>query len=117
LDEAEKAALEGDQALNVQQWDAANRRFHRLITAPCNMPRLMDAIEDLHSVSSRFLFSAWRAGWERRTDADHRAIIDALRDRRGDEAVNILEGHVRWIGRRAIRLPSGATRDAFTITG
>lgn len=117
LDEAEKATLEGDQALSVEQWEVANRRFHRLITEPCNMPRLMASIDDLHAASSRFLFSAWRAGWERRTDTDHRAIIDALRDRRGEEAIRILEGHVRWIGRRPIRMPSGVTRDAFAIIG
>lgn len=117
LDAAEQATNEGDRAVSVEQWEAANRKFHRLITQPCNMPRLMEAIDDLHAASSRFLFSAWRAGWERRTDTDHRAIIDALRDRRGEEAIRILEGHVRWVGRRAIRLPSGATRDAFSIVG
>lgn len=117
LDEAEKATLAGDQALDVYEWEVANRRFHRLITEPCNMPRLMAAIDDLHAVSSRFLFSAWQAGWERRTDTDHRAIIDALRERRSEEAIRILEGHVSWIGRRAIRMPSGATRETFAIVG
>ena len=117
LDEAEAATQEGDSALDVRQWELANRRFHRLITAPCEMPRLMDTIDDLHAASARFLFSAWRAGWERRTDTDHRAIIDALRDGRAEEAVRILSGHVQWIGRTAIRMPSGSVRDAFAIVG
>lgn len=117
LDEAEAATHEGDRALDVRHWEEANRRFHRLITAPCNMPRLMEAIDGLHSASARFLFSAWRAGWERRTDTDHRAIIDALRAGRTEEAIRILDGHVQWIGRTAIRTPAGATRDAFAIVG
>ncbi|NTE85620.1 GntR family transcriptional regulator [Agrobacterium rubi] len=117
LDEAEAATLAGDRAMDVRQWEEANRRFHRLITAPCNMPRLMETIDGLHAASARFLFSAWRAGWERRTDTDHRAIIDALRGRRAEEAIRILDGHVQWIGRTAIRTPTGSTRDAFAIVG
>jgi DNA-binding GntR family transcriptional regulator len=117
IDEAEAATLAGDQAADVKSWELANRRFHRLITAPCNMPRLMETIDGLHAASARFLFSAWRAGWERRTDNDHRAILDALRGGRAEEAVRILEGHVQWIGRTAIRTPSGTVRDAFAIVG
>lgn len=117
LDHAEAATLEGDSAIDVQHWEEANRRFHRLITAPCNMPRLMEAIDGLHAASARFLFSAWRAGWERRTDTDHRAILDALRGGRAEEAVRILDGHVQWIGRKAIRTSSGSVHDAFAIVG
>ncbi|KXG87963.1 GntR family transcriptional regulator [Agrobacterium bohemicum] len=117
LDEAEAATLAGDRAMDVRQWEEANRRFHRLITAPCAMPRLMEAIDGLHAASARFLFSAWRAGWERRTDTDHRAIIEAIRENRHDEAIRILTGHVQWIGRTAIRTPMGTTRDAFAIVG
>lgn len=117
LDDAEAATQEGDKAIDVRSWEIANRRFHRLITAPCNMARLMETIDGLHAASARFLFSAWRAGWERRTDTDHRAILDALRGGRAEEAVRILDGHVQWIGRTAIRTPAGNTRDAFSIVG
>lgn len=117
LDEAEAATIAGDGAMDVRQWEEANRRFHRLITAPCNMSRLMEAIDGLHAASARFLFSAWRTGWERRTDTDHRAIIDALRADRTEEAIRILDGHVQWIGRTALRTPAGVTRDAFAIVG
>lgn len=117
LDAAEQATRDGDLAADVRAWEEANRRFHRLITAPCGMPRLMEAIDGLHAVSARFLFSAWRSGWERRTDHDHRAILAALRGGRGEEAIQILQRHVQWIGKTAIRLPSGTTKDAFAIVG
>lgn len=117
LDAAEQATRDGDLAADVFAWEEANRRFHRLITAPCGMPRLMEAIDALHAVGSRFLFSAWRSGWEQRTDHDHRAILTALRVGRGEEAAQILQRHVQWIGKTAIRLPSGTTRDAFAIVG
>ena len=32
LDQAEAATLEGDSAVDVEHWEEANRRFHRLIT-------------------------------------------------------------------------------------
>jgi DNA-binding GntR family transcriptional regulator len=117
LDAAEEATREGDAAGDVHAWEDANRRFHRLILAPCGMARLLASIDDLHAASARFLFSAWQSGWEKRTDHDHRAILAALRQGKREEAASILQRHVQWIGRAPIRLPSGATREAFAIVG
>ncbi len=118
LDAAEDAAREGDAAADVHAWEEANRRFHRLILAPCSMRRLLASIDDLHAASARFLFSAWRSGWEKRTDHDHRAILLALREGRSDEAAAILERHVQWIGRAPQSAQSGKTvREAFAIVG
>ncbi|NRP84768.1 GntR family transcriptional regulator [Rhizobium lusitanum] len=117
LDAAEEATREGDAAGDVHAWEEANRRFHRLILAPCGMVRLLAAIDDLHAASARFLFSAWQSGWEKRTDHDHRAILAALRQGRADEAAAILQKHVQWIGRAPVRTPSGSTREAFAIVG
>ncbi|NLS19639.1 GntR family transcriptional regulator [Rhizobium sp. P40RR-XXII] len=117
LDEAEQATRDGDAAGDVRAWEEANRRFHRLILAPCGMVRLLAAIDDLHAASARFLFSAWQSGWEKRTDHDHRAILAALRQGRADEAAAILQKHVQWIGRAPVRTPSGSTREAFAIVG
>lgn len=112
LDAAEQATREGDMAADVHAWEAANRRFHRLILTPCGMNRLLASIDDLHAASARFLFSAWQSGWEKRTDHDHRAILSALRQGRTDEAAAVLQKHVQWIG-RAPR----AAHDAFAIVG
>ncbi|CAN7200603.1 GntR family transcriptional regulator [Rhizobium rhizogenes] len=117
LDAAEEATREGDAAADVRAWEEANRRFHRLILAPCDMARLLASIDDLHAASARFLFSAWQSGWEKRTDHDHRAILSALRQGRTEEAASILQKHVQWIGRAPVRTPSGVTREAFAIVG
>ncbi|NLR95298.1 GntR family transcriptional regulator [Rhizobium sp. P38BS-XIX] len=117
LDEAEEATRQGDAAADVYAWEEANRRFHRLILAPCGMTRLLAAIDDLHAASARFLFSAWQSGWEKRTDHDHRAILAALRQGRAEEAAAILQKHVQWIGRSPVRTSSGSTREAFAIVG
>ena len=117
FDAAEKATREGDAASDVQAWEAANRRFHRLILTPCAMPRLLAAIDDLHAASARFLFSAWRSGWEKRTDHDHRAILAALRQGRTDEAVAVLQKHVQWIGRAPRSAQADDESGAFAIVG
>jgi DNA-binding GntR family transcriptional regulator len=100
LDDAEEANKAGDRADSVQSWEDANRAFHRIILAPCNMPRLLKTIDDLHTASARFLFSGWRAEWEAPTDRDHRAILNALRAGNAESAILILARHVQSIGTR-----------------
>lgn len=117
LDRAEAATVAADTSRDVRSWEAANRTFHRLLLTPCGMPRLLASIDDLHAASARFLFSAWRSSWEARTDHDHRAILAALREGRGDEAAKILERHVGWIGKTPVKTATGETREAFSIVG
>lgn len=100
LDQAEAANRAGDSARDVQAWEAANRAFHRIILAPCGMPRLLKAIDDLHTASARFLFSGWRAEWEAPTDRDHRAILDALRAGQAELAASVLARHVQAMGQK-----------------
>lgn len=117
LDEAEVLIEQGDSSRDARDWDAANRAFHRLILAPCGMPRLLASIEDLQAVSARFLFASFRAEWEMQTDQDHRGIVAALRNGAGEEASALLARHVRRVGRRPVRNRSGQWRDAFMIVG
>lgn len=117
LDRAEAATVAADTSRDVRSWEVANRAFHRLLLAPCGMPRLLASIDDLHAASARFLFSAWRSSWEARTDHDHRAILAALSEGRGEEAAKILERHVGWIGKTPVKTATGETREAFSIVG
>ncbi|MER8372940.1 GntR family transcriptional regulator [Mesorhizobium sp. M1409] len=117
LDLAEEATKAGDKSRDVRSWEEANRSFHRLILAPCGMPRLLATIDDLHAASARFLFAAWRSEWETRTDQDHRAILAALRQGNTESAAATLGRHVQWIGRKPVRTAAGTTREAFAIVG
>jgi DNA-binding GntR family transcriptional regulator len=117
LDLAEEATKAGDKSRDVRSWEEANRIFHRLILAPCGMPRLLATIDDLHAASARFLFAAWRSEWETRTDQDHRAILSALRQGNTESAAATLGRHVQWIGQKPVKTASGATREAFAIVG
>lgn len=117
LDAAEEANHLGEKASEIKAWEDANRTFHTLILAPCGMPRLLAAIDDLHMASARFLFTAWRSDWEVGTDQDHRAILAALREGKAEQAASILARHVQRIGKKPLKTASGATRDAFAIIG
>ncbi|WP_127074093.1 GntR family transcriptional regulator [Pelagibacterium lentulum] len=103
LDQAEEANRAGDRARDVKAWEQANRSFHRIILTPCGMPRLLKAIDDLHTASARFLFSGWRAEWEAPTDRDHRAILDALRAGQSEIAASVLARHVQTIGQKKLK--------------
>ncbi|CAN7745385.1 GntR family transcriptional regulator [Rhizobium leguminosarum] len=117
LSQAETAMVAGDRASNIREWDEANRRFHRLLLAPCDMPRLLAAIDDLHTVGSRLLFVSGRGGWTPRVDVDHHAILDHLRKGKIEQAIVVLDRHVQRIGQKPIQYASGATGEAFAIEG
>lgn len=117
LKEAEEVTRHGDSANNVRDWEAANRQFHRLILAPCRMPRLLRSIDDLQAASARFLFAAWRRDWEARTDHDHRAILEALRRGQTERACAILARHVGWIGKRKSAVKNADLRETYEIPG
>ena len=117
LDAAEDVTRKGDRASTVRDWEAANRRFHQLILAPCRMPRLLRSIDDLHAASARFLFAAWRQDWEARTDHDHRAILDALRKGQTERACTTLARHVGWMGKRKPAVKNADSRVTYEIPG
>jgi DNA-binding GntR family transcriptional regulator len=93
---------------DVTVWEAANRRFHDALTAPCALPRLLAAISDLHRASARHLFATWQSlDWQPRSDDEHRAILDAVENRRTELACKLLSDHILDAGRAL-----AAARDA-----
>lgn len=116
LDAAEAANRACEAATEVRDWEEANRRFHRLLLAPCAMPRLLATIDGLHLASARFLFSAWRTAWEAPTDQDHRAILAALRRGQLEIACTILTRHLGRVGRGMPR-KSYVSAGGYTILG
>jgi DNA-binding GntR family transcriptional regulator len=103
LDAARQALVEGEASDQIAVWEAANRRFHLAITAPCGMSRLMAAVSDLHQSTARFLFATWKhLDWQPRSDAEHWAILDAIERGKRKSARTLLESHVREAGRALI---------------
>lgn len=94
---AEQARLECDLAESMTEWEALNRAFHRAILAPCAMPRLLAAIDDLHIASARHLHAHWQHKWTRRVDKDHLAILGAMKRRDTQAAVELLRRHLKRV--------------------
>jgi DNA-binding GntR family transcriptional regulator len=103
LDAARQALAACESSEEIAVWEAANRRFHLAITAPCGMPRLMASIGDLHRSDARFLFATWKHfDWKPRSDTEHWAILDAIECGQGTCARERLESHVREAGRALV---------------
>ena len=116
LDVAREALVEGEASDQILIWEAANRRFHRVLTAPCGMPRLMASIDDLHRSDARFLFATWKdLDWQPRSDSEHWAILDAMRIGDGETAGRLLEDHVREAGQALIERLHVQTRKANAV--
>lgn len=106
---AQDALAAGEASDQIADWEAANRRFHLAITAPCGMPRLMASIGDLHRSDARFLFATWRTlDWQPRSDKEHRGILRALKRRDGARARALLEAHIRAAGAALVHLLENA---------
>ncbi|MBT0570539.1 GntR family transcriptional regulator [Curvibacter sp. CHRR-16] len=92
LEQAHQACA---QAASLVEWDAANNLFHDILSSECAMPRLLTVLKQLQLVNSRYLFSiGLKRGWQPRSDHDHMLIIDALRDKKIDRAVQLLSMHI-----------------------
>jgi DNA-binding GntR family transcriptional regulator len=97
---AAAAQAAGATSTDIAVWEAANRRFHRALTAPCALPRLMANIDDLHQVGARFLFATWKElEWQPRSDDEHRVIMTAVRKRNAKGAIAALGEHILAAGR------------------
>lgn len=98
LKQADAAADAGDLCTDIRSWQEANRHFHRLLLAPCAMPRLLATIDDLHTASARYLLATAAPTFVPRVDREHRAILAALRAGDAETAVATLARHVKRIG-------------------
>lgn len=95
LDAIESAQAQCESADSLEAWDAANRAFHRALVNQCGMPRLLAALELLELSNSRFVFAVGRVrSWQKRSNHDHRLIIDALKARDVERALLLLARHI-----------------------
>ena len=110
LDAAQQALEDGENSDQITDWEAANRRFHLSITTPCDMPRLMASIGDLHRSDARFLFATWKQlDWRPRSDKEHRAILHAIKRGNGERARALLDAHIRAAGKALVKRLTDAT--------
>lgn len=98
----ELALIEADNTETIQDFEIANRTFHRALVASCAMPRLLACLDGLQLANSRLVFAMARSGgWRPRSNQDHRLILEALRSRKIDQACDLLVRHIQTIERLA----------------
>lgn len=103
LAKIELALIESENAETLQDFEAANRAFHRALVAPCGMPRLLASLDGLQRANSRLVFAMARtAGWRPRSNQDHRLILQALRSRNLEQASSLLARHIQTIERLSV---------------
>ena len=99
----ELALIEGENAETLQEFETANRAFHRALVTPCRMPRLLASLDGLQRANSRLVFAMARSsGWRPRSNQDHRLIVQALRARNLEQASNLLARHIQTIERLGV---------------
>jgi DNA-binding GntR family transcriptional regulator len=92
LEQAHEAC---SQAASLAEWDAANNLFHDILSSECGMPRLLAVLAQLQLTNSRYLFSTgMKRGWQPRSDHDHLLIIDALKEKKTERALQLLSMHI-----------------------
>lgn len=65
----ELALVEAEKAERVEDFEMANRAFHRALVAPCGMPRLLASLDGLQLANSRLVFAMARSsGWRPRSN-------------------------------------------------
>ncbi|WP_050468826.1 GntR family transcriptional regulator [Herbaspirillum chlorophenolicum] len=95
IERLEQAHASCSEAASLAQWDEANNLFHEILSSECGMPRLLAVLRQLQLTNSRYLFSTgFKRGWQPRSDHDHLLIIDALKDKKVDRALQLLSMHI-----------------------
>ena len=85
-----------DREENIAKWGELNWEFHATLYSPAALPRVMDTIRTLHSNIARYLV-LYLAGmaYQKKSQKEHRAILDACRHGEIEKAVAVLEIHLQ----------------------
>ena len=94
----EHTPLDDTKELLLEDWVAAHQRFHEALIAACPNHRLRAIASTLRDAAE--LYRHWSRQAEGPTpradiDAEHRRLAEAVLARDGDEAVRLLEEHLR----------------------
>jgi DNA-binding GntR family transcriptional regulator len=99
----EAAAMAGQDAQSIVEWERANRAFHAALVAPCGMRWLLSLLEQLRLAHSRIVIAMERsAGWQPRSNQDHRQIYAAIKARDHQRATALLTRHLHGIERPGV---------------
>lgn len=99
-----KVAIQiGERAKDMPAWEDANREFHMALYDPCAMPRLLDAIRELHQARTRYMLATAAAiHWDPDSHREHAALLDAASRGGVDDACQLLQAHLDTAGEKLL---------------
>lgn len=72
-----------------------NWQFHQLLYQPCGMPTLLQLLQQLHLKVEMYLgFQQVSLGYAAQSAAEHRLLLQRLREGRLNAAIEVLQSHI-----------------------
>lgn len=101
-----------DHEDNIAKWGELNWEFHATLYTPAGLPRVMETLRTLHTNIARYLV-LYLAGmdYQKKSQREHRALLQACRAGEVEKAEDILDGHLRSASTHLIKFlnkPPGA---------
>jgi len=95
LDEAERLYQQMAKEKDLGNWVELNMRFHFIFEEATGVSRLVGNMKGLEQSSAVYVAQAqrWHPEIRRRANEEHRALVDACRDRSVDRATDVMRGH------------------------
>ena len=95
LDEAERLYQRMAKEKDLGDWVELNMRFHFIFEEATGVSRLVGIMKGLEQSSALYVAQAqrWHPEIRRRASEQHRALIDACRNRDVDLAIEVMSGH------------------------
>ena len=93
-----------DREENIAKWGELNWEFHATLYSPAELPRVMETIRTLHTNIARYLV-LYLAGmdYQKKSQREHRALLQACRAGDVEKAQAILEEHLRSASTQLIK--------------
>jgi DNA-binding GntR family transcriptional regulator len=95
LDEAERLCQRMSTEKDLGDWVELNVRFHFIFEEATGVARLVGVLKGLEQSSAVYVAQAqrWHPEIRRRANEQHRALVDACRDRDASTAIDVMSGH------------------------
>ncbi|MBV9271477.1 MAG: GntR family transcriptional regulator [Candidatus Eremiobacteraeota bacterium] len=92
---AELLLTEMDTDPTPEGWNDSNIQFHMALYGPCERPRLLSLIVNLHHLMNRYLVLEDAVALQREnTKSEHRSILSAFRARDAERAAHLVRDHI-----------------------
>jgi DNA-binding GntR family transcriptional regulator len=88
------------EGAELHEFGNLNKRFHMAVYAPCNRPRLLAHISNLHDIAERYMcFALENLDYVQRSTDEHHRLIEACFNRDKASAETVLRSHIADAGK------------------